>query len=371
MFIINSVPISNQRSFSDYAEFLFDRWVIRSHKVYKATEVHLIFDDPNRHGISPKDLERSRRDTISQESTIVQICPDTPLPSNWHNFIAVRSQKRLLINFLSDHFLLLANQKFKFSECFFITAGGFDNQYRDQARCAVDGSSAEYVNATAAHEEADTRVWLHAAASTAEKIFIYSPDTDVSFIGLPLMKKLNKTVFVQLKDSPYESLYLDMNKLVQFLHTDLHFQGLHNIEECILMLYILSGCDFVSFFRGYGKKTFFEVFRKYADFITGSHNMGNLTEIEEYGGLHAFYRLITSVYFHKYCSAFQPLSTPKALFDSVDANDEHQQHLNLISDIREKQWERVVSETEIIPNHEALRLLVKDAVLYISTGHKL
>jgi hypothetical protein len=101
---------------------------------------------------------------------------DTSLPSNWHSFISVRKQKRLLINFLSEHFLQIANLTFQMSECFFVTAGGFNNR-RDEARCATNGSSAEYLNASGAHEESDTRLWLHAAASTAQIIFSYSPDT--------------------------------------------------------------------------------------------------------------------------------------------------------------------------------------------------
>lgn len=44
------------------------------------------------------------------------------------------------------------------------------------------------------------------------------------------MKKLHKTVTVQLKDSPYESVFVNMNKLVRFLHSDLFFQALQNIE---------------------------------------------------------------------------------------------------------------------------------------------
>lgn len=37
--------------------------------------------------------------------------------------------------------------------------------------------------------QADTRVWLHTVNSTAQTVIIYSPDTDVYFIGLPLVKK--------------------------------------------------------------------------------------------------------------------------------------------------------------------------------------
>lgn len=57
MFIINIIPLSIHKSFSDYASFLFDKWIVRPHHQFNATEVHLIFDHPNRKGTSPNDLE--------------------------------------------------------------------------------------------------------------------------------------------------------------------------------------------------------------------------------------------------------------------------------------------------------------------------
>ena len=38
MFIINYVPLSVHKVFSEYAKFLFDRWVVRLHKLYGATD---------------------------------------------------------------------------------------------------------------------------------------------------------------------------------------------------------------------------------------------------------------------------------------------------------------------------------------------
>jgi hypothetical protein len=51
-------------TFDDYAGFLFQRWVTRSQ--FKASEIHIIFDYANKHGISPKDIENSRRKKIAK-----------------------------------------------------------------------------------------------------------------------------------------------------------------------------------------------------------------------------------------------------------------------------------------------------------------
>ncbi|CAC5377132.1 unnamed protein product [Mytilus coruscus] len=356
MFIINTSPLSIHKTFSEYAAFLFELWVVRRHHQLSASEVHIIFDHPNRNGVSPKDLERSRRDTEIQSSDYEKICPNTVLPQNWRSFIGVRTQKRLLVNFLSDKFLQLANEKFSNSDFLLVTAGGFDNEFKDKALCSKHGSITEYFDAAGDHEEADTRVWLHAVTSSAINIIIYSPDTDVYFIGLPLLKNINKSIYVQLKDTPYEKSFIDMNTLVRSLKNDVCFQGIENIEECIQIVYIFSGCDYTSFFKGYGKKTFFDTFRKYAGFISGGSEHGLLCDINSQSGLHSFYRLISAVYFSRHCSAFLLFSSPKTLFDTLNADTINEKHLMLISDIREKMWERILTEVEIMPNADALKL---------------
>jgi hypothetical protein len=88
-----------------------------------------------------------------------------------------------------------------------------------------------------------------------------------------------------------------MKRFVLSLKTDIFFQGIQNIEECIQLVYILSGCDYVSYFKGFGKKTFCDVFRKHAAFITGSSDIGCLFDINTEKGLYSFYRLIAAVHF--------------------------------------------------------------------------
>jgi hypothetical protein len=139
--------------FSDYGSFLFDKWIVRPHHLFNSTEVHLICDHPNRKGVSTNDLERSRRDVDAQVFEYDHISPDSISPSNWGTFLSVRKHKKLFANFISDQFLALANLKFPRLECFFVTAGGFDNEFKGQARCAFGNSSAKYIVANEDHEE--------------------------------------------------------------------------------------------------------------------------------------------------------------------------------------------------------------------------
>jgi hypothetical protein len=60
----------------------------------------------------------------------------------------------------------------------------------------ISQNSLEISHLSADHEEGDTRVWFHASKLTANRLIIYSPDTDTFFIGLPLIKKLTgKSIF--------------------------------------------------------------------------------------------------------------------------------------------------------------------------------
>ncbi|CAC5371098.1 unnamed protein product [Mytilus coruscus] len=114
-----------------------------------------------------------------------------------------------------------------------IDAGGFDDDRKDRAISILNGQVVDYDLASGNHEEADTRVWLHASVTTANQVIIYSPDTDVFFIGLPLVPNLTKTVYVQLRDSRYNNSFLSMDKLVKCITlNDSLLQGIDSILIC-------------------------------------------------------------------------------------------------------------------------------------------
>ncbi|CAC5408316.1 unnamed protein product [Mytilus coruscus] len=117
MFLINTIPLSSHRTFIDYAEFLLNRWVVKSHIQFKAQEIHVVFDHPNRNGTSPKDIKRSRRihDFVSEKKTYNTFSSDVLLPNNWRNFLNVRDHKRKLVK--SYQFITLSMQRFQNHEC--------------------------------------------------------------------------------------------------------------------------------------------------------------------------------------------------------------------------------------------------------------
>ena len=72
-------------------------------------------------------------------------------------------------------------------------------------------------------EEADMRIWRHATQTSAQHILVYSPDTDVYNIGVPIIqeRRLSTQCIIQLNGPHSQVLkYLHINNLTQALEDD-------------------------------------------------------------------------------------------------------------------------------------------------------
>ncbi len=104
------------------------------------------------------------------------------------------------------------------------------------------------------------------------------------------------------------NLYFHLNKLVQALELDPDVASLPKSELTVIfqMLFICSGCDYVSYFAGLGKANFFNSFFQHVKFISGQQ-MGNFLlehkETNTIKGFLSFQRLIGTLYFKKHYAA--------------------------------------------------------------------
>lgn len=107
-------------------------------------------------------------------------------------------------------------------------------------------------NLDSSHEEADSRVFFH--ASKVSSAIIYSPDTDVFMIGLPLLDRGLRTNIIIRLDTPQQpqQLYLHLNKLHDCLVRDPDMASIPAADraKALQVMYISTGCDFVSAFAG-------------------------------------------------------------------------------------------------------------------------
>ena len=211
-------------------------------------------------------------------------------------------------------------------------------------------------------EEADTRVWLHVINSTGSKKLLHSPDTDVYHIGT-LVNFDNLDVYDQISSQTVQiTRMLHLNQLILDLAAD---PGLALVPpslkaHVLQTFFICSGCDYTSFFSGFGKATIMKCFFENAWFITGTHELpGTLADTVPLtldNGFLSFVRLVGTMYFKKHLSVFH-CNTPRALYMSLEETglSPREQHKKFIQIIREEVWSRIEFEDELPPSFEALQ----------------
>ena len=135
MFLINIKPWIAHTNLGEYADFLIKQHI---YPYYRggSSEVHLLFDDPECQGQSPKFFERQHRNKsnpVPDGHHCTYFSSDMVVPSKWReNVLNCRKCKRNLVCFLSTHFLEKISQVLHQNQRF-VTAGGFNDRFQDKA----------------------------------------------------------------------------------------------------------------------------------------------------------------------------------------------------------------------------------------------
>ena len=138
-------------------------------------EVHIIFDQYWEKSI--KGGERQRRGSSSSLEVYIH-GPSTPIPKQWSKYIANPQNKINLCDFLTWTFCNNGNERLAVNKQLVI-GGGYKEG--EKAVCVTCTAAEDVEMLESNHEEADTRLLLHAkyAARPRSRIIIQSPDTDV------------------------------------------------------------------------------------------------------------------------------------------------------------------------------------------------
>ncbi len=364
MFFLNCKPLRNTHTICDFSKFLFDRFLL-PHYQAKVNEVHMLFDAPrDMNKFNPKVYEQKRRDNsigCASSHQHVKFNPSTEIATiSWSSFISCRECKRSVIEAIGLAFLQSVRLQLRPEQVLYLS-GCFGNNSTLMLSGNPQSLPSPASNYKSNSAEADMRIWRHATQTTGRHILIYSPDTDIYNIGLSLFEILtNKDVYVQIDVLHSQTkLYIHINDLIKALQLD---PDLANLEKSKLanifqMLFITSGCDYVSFFSGHGKSAFFQVFFQHADFITGRSMPGSLSDSGEKNkenGFLAFLRLIGTLYFKKHYSAIVSLKgskTPHQLFNACNGAN---QHIEWYNTIRAIVSDRILCEEDRMPSHTSM-----------------
>ena len=334
------------------------------HYIQRGTkEIHLVFDTPMGFNNHPKSIEHKYWYNLDSSCPFEdQIKPSDSMkcPKDWNLLMQCQQCKHNLASYIGQKLLQMSPEYLKF------------NQKVYAAGCEIEGSSERtmYTTCTAMLEpesrlrcnapKADTRLWLHATYCYGKNTLIVSADTDVVFIGLPTHFP-NNTVIIKTNATGKPSKYLYMDKLQDAIlrDPDLATIPTSNRAKVLQAVYVLSECDFVSFFTGFGKVAFFKCLLMHSDFIVGQQLLpGDLNENSaSESGLQAFVRLIGCLYFTEHRRAFGNSTTPASLFHQLQSpeNDSAIQHAEWLDAIRNEVWPRIYFENKLISSLEALR----------------
>ena len=267
MFMIQTTPSPGISCMKEYAELLMAQYV-RPHLQAGSLEVHVIFDNPGSMSETPKEIEQKRRDSTASKKDANRRCTEitsnTPIQSNWRAFLECRPCKRTLTRYLGHELLFIAPKFLSSDQTFICNIGEVaqsTSHTGDNLPCPQLWTNAD---------EADMRVWLHCIHSTGTRKLIFSPDTDVYHIGLAFVHLL-QGMEVVIKSLREGSKFLLLHNLIRALENDPDMAGIPSTlrAQALQSLYVCTGCDYVSFFRGLGKVSFMTTFFQYASFIAG------------------------------------------------------------------------------------------------------
>ena len=131
-------------------------------------------------------------------------------------------------------------------------------------------------------EEGDMRVWMHCKYSVGTHKLLFSPDTDTYHVGMGLLEDIQLCecdVYMQINRVCDADKYIHLSKLDEALHYD-HCMATISPQiraQILQTLYVVTGCDNVSYFHGIGKIKFLQVFFQHASFISnGQEQPGTL-----------------------------------------------------------------------------------------------
>ena len=204
--------------------------------------VDIVFDTYQ--DMSIKAGEREKRG--ESEALEVKIYgPATPLPKQWDKYMTNVQNKRNLCDFLVEswcqHGPTALEEGYEL-----VIGGGFADNLR--AVSVKKGACENIAELFSDHEEADTRLLLHAshASRTFSRIIIQSPDTDVATLCTAHFDKLRCDELWFKTGIRDKIRFIPVHQVCQQLGPSLC--------AALLGFHALTGCDSVSGFCGKGKK---------------------------------------------------------------------------------------------------------------------
>ena len=218
------------KTFQEYVDLIFLPYIKRQFET--ATRVDIVWDVYKTDSL--KASARERRGCGSRR----MVLPSAQLPGNWKGFLRDNDNKTHFFEFIAKS---LSEKSYEAGKQLVTTIG-------DKVQCCP--CKAKDTLQPCSHEEADTRVILHAddcARSGLHKVLIRTTDTDVLVLAIGHFHKMAVTELWIAFGCGKNYRYIAAHDIADFLGP--------GKARALLAFHAFTGCDTVSFFARRGKKT--------------------------------------------------------------------------------------------------------------------
>jgi hypothetical protein len=248
--IVQMLRPESARTFADYRNKVFMPYILAI--LRKVRRIDVVFDV-----YRSDSLKLSTREKRGV-GTRFKVSGQAKIPTNWHEFLRVDSNKTELFHFLAETEFNLSDTQgkvilFTYNESVRVATGSVDTN-------GIDGCN---------HEEADTRVILHAhhaAACGANTLYIRTVDTDIVVLAISFFSRLSLSELW---------IHFGTGKCARLLAVH-EICACIGIDKCHVLpaFHALTGCDTTSAFRGKGKKSAWLTWESYPEV---THALKNLS----------------------------------------------------------------------------------------------
>ena len=236
----------------------------------RCTRIDVVFDTYR--DISIKSGERERRGASSHSLEVTIHSPATPVPRQWQKYISSAKNKTNLCAFLVGAWCEIGKEELQEDQTLVIAGGFGDNEKVVLVRT---GEAIEIAALYSDHEEADTRLLLHAkhAAPDFTRIVVQSPDTDVLVLCCSQFSLLGCDELWFHTGTRDKTRYIPVHSISVSIGSSLckALPGFH----------ALTGCDSTSSFYGIGKKKAWNVIEKSSEFQTALGRLGQTISLSK------------------------------------------------------------------------------------------
>ena len=251
-------------TFGDYADVYVQ--AVYRHFGNSVTRVDVAFD---RYlgGRSIKVTTRTKRKGKRRPIRKLVTNRDTPLPQVWEQYISQEDNKSDLAEFLSNELMGKSDNLPNGSTM--VVGGG----YRSAINARSSSFNADHLSAN--HEEADTRMIVHAKDAVARgygRLEVISRDTDVLLL---LVYHFGEDVECWMVSGTGRS------RRCYPIHTISLTLDRH-VRESILGFHALTGCDTTSSFHGIGKKSCWKTYCEAPTLLAGVGRDGDASSVARY-----------------------------------------------------------------------------------------